>query len=65
LAGCAIIHAQIKARLLRFDPSQYQWPSAFGARWPEIIDKLKIKRICHGLRQHLTGGIASQFRRAK
>jgi hypothetical protein len=44
----AIIGPQIKARVRRFDPSQFQRPSASGTRRPEIIDKLKIKRVRHG-----------------
>jgi hypothetical protein len=48
LAERAIIRAQIEARFFWFDASQHQRPAAFGARGPEIIDELKIKRVCHG-----------------
>jgi hypothetical protein len=44
----AIIGSQIKARFLRLDPRQDHGPSANRARRPKIIDKLKIKGVCHG-----------------
>jgi hypothetical protein len=48
LAGRAIVSPHVKARILRFDPGQYQRPAAFGAGWPEVLDKLEIKRVHHG-----------------
>jgi hypothetical protein len=55
LASGAIICAQIKARFLRFDPGQHQWPAASGAGRPEIVDELKIERVWHGtIRQRLS-----------
>ena len=50
-AGRAVVYAQITARLLRLDPGQYQRPATSGAGWPEVIDELKIKRVCHGTDQ--------------
>jgi hypothetical protein len=43
-----VIGAQVEAGFLRFDPGQYQRPSAFGARRPDCIDKLESQRVCHG-----------------
>jgi hypothetical protein len=51
LAERAIICAQIKAGFLRFDASKYQRPAASRAGRPEIVDELKIKRVCHGTDQ--------------
>jgi hypothetical protein len=48
LAMSAIIDVQIKARLLWFDAGQYQRPAAFRAGRPKVIDKLELKRVCHG-----------------
>jgi hypothetical protein len=42
-----IIGAQIITRFLGFDPGQYQRPAALGARWPKVVDELKIQRV-HG-----------------
>jgi hypothetical protein len=42
-----IIGAQIIIRFLGFDPGQYQRPAALGARWPKVVDELKIQRV-HG-----------------
>ena len=47
----AIIDAQIKTGVLRFDTGQYQRPAAFGAGGPKVVDKLKIKRVYHGTDQ--------------
>jgi hypothetical protein len=47
----AIIYAQIKTGFLRFDAGQHHRPAASGAGRPEIVDKLKIQRICHGTDQ--------------
>jgi hypothetical protein len=51
LAMSAIIDAQIKTGVLRFDTGQYQRPAAFGAGRPKVVDKLKIKRVYHGTDQ--------------
>jgi hypothetical protein len=66
-----IIGSQVEARFLRLDPSQYQKPSAPGARRPSIIDELiiqrvrpKIKLVWHRSSGALFGEIASQFLRA-
>ena len=48
-AGRTIVDAKIETRLLRFEAGQYQWPTAFGARRPKMVDKLEIKRVCHGM----------------
>ena len=62
----AIIDAQIKTGILRFDTGQYQRPAAFGAGGPKVVDKLKIKRVYHGTdASAFAVEIASQFRRAK
>jgi hypothetical protein len=50
-AGRTIVDAKIETRLLRFEAGQYQWPTAFGARRPKMVDKLEIKWGCHGMDQ--------------
>jgi hypothetical protein len=47
LAGRAIVCSQIKTGFLRFDLGQKQRSAAFGARRPEVIDKLEVKRVYH------------------
>jgi hypothetical protein len=50
-ASCAIIGAQIKPDLVRFDPRQYQWSAAPGTGWPEVIDESEVERIDHDAAQ--------------
>jgi len=50
-AVSAIIDAQIKTGVLRFDTGQYQRPATFGAGRPKGVDKLKIQRVYHGTDQ--------------
>jgi len=50
-AGRTIVDAKTKTRLLRFEAGQHQWPTAFGARRPKMVDKLEIKRGCHRMDQ--------------
>jgi hypothetical protein len=58
----AIIDAQIKTGVLRFDAGQYQRPAAFGAGRPKVVDKLKIKRVYHATPANAFAvEIASQF----
>jgi hypothetical protein len=40
-----IISPQIITGFFRFYPGQYQRPAALGARWPKIIDELKIRTV--------------------
>ena len=47
----AIVDAQIKTGVLRFNTGQYQRPATFGAGRPKVVDKLKIKRVYHGTDQ--------------
>ena len=66
--GCAvgaIVDAQIKTGVLRFNTGQYQPPATFGAGRPKVVDKLKTKRVYHGYGavSALAAEIASQFRR--
>ena len=51
LAMSAIIDAQIKTGVLRFDTGQYQRPAATGAGRSKVVDKRKIKRVYHGTDQ--------------
>ena len=47
----AIVDAQIKTGVLRFNTGQYQPPATFGAGRPKVVDKLKTKRVYHGTEQ--------------
>jgi len=54
-AGRAIISAQIKTNLVRFDSGQYQGAAAPRTRRAEVIDEFEIERIDHGAEQRLLG----------
>jgi hypothetical protein len=46
-AGSAIIGAEIKTDLVRFDPGQYQRSAAPRTRRAEVINESKIERVRH------------------
>src|SRR6185437_6284588 len=67
LTCSTIIGAQVEVRFSGFDPGQYQWPAALGARRSKILDELEIQSVHGRLRKPQSGrkGETIPHRRSK